>query len=214
MAQLPVTERTDALIKLDLADRMKKHGFRKRTRTFWRETTTRGAQPVKAIQLCEVRVGGSSTSYEGIVSPALAVFYPDFVPILAPWQKQIPAQPKEGDGQVRAPIGLVGPWKDANHSWRLDATANDEQLAREIAEAIETHGLPFLDAALDLEKVGTNAIPGVDPFLSVLALQRLGRKDAAKARVEEILAARPKEYMAIASFAGRLKLPAPPRPAK
>jgi hypothetical protein len=43
---------------------------------------------------------------------------------------------------------------------------------------------------------------------------KLGRKDDAKAAIAALLASKPKEYMAVASFAGRLKLPVPPRPAK
>jgi hypothetical protein len=213
MAQLPVDERGDLIIKLDLATRMKTHGFRKRTRTFWREVQTKEPKPTKSIQLCEIRVGGSSSSFEGILTGQLAVYYPEFVPLLTPWQTVLPSPIKQTDGHVKAPLGLLGPEKNAEQAWRVDEKTNDEALAKEIADATFAYGIPYLDAALDMEQVATLAIPGVDPFLEVLALQRLGRKDPAKARVAALLAARPKEYMAIASFAGRLKLPVPPRPA-
>jgi hypothetical protein len=213
MAQLPVDERGEHILKLDLATRMKALGFRKRTKTFWREIQTKEPKPTKAVQLCEIRVGGSSSSFEGILTGQLAVYYPEFVPLLTPWQTVLPSPIKQTDGHVKAPLGLLRPEKDPQQAWRIDENANDETIAKELAEAIDALGIPYLDAALDMEKVATLAIPGVDPFLEVLALQRLGRKDAAKAKVAALLALRPKEYMAIASFAGRLKLPVPPRPA-
>jgi hypothetical protein len=199
-------------VKLDLAARMKELGFRKRALTYWRETSTREATPTKAIQLCEVRPGGSSSSFEGVVTVALSVFFPEFVPLLTPWRTKLPPQVKEADGQVRASLGLVGPWKNAEHAWSIDAQAQDEPLARDLADAVAAHGVPFLENALDMEQLGTGAIPGVDPFLAVLALKRLGRRDDARKRIDAILEARPKEYMAVASFAGRMKLPVPPRP--
>jgi hypothetical protein len=213
MAHLPVDEHSDLIIKLDLATRMKTHGFRKRTRTFWREVETKEQKPTKAVQLCEIRIGGSSSSFEGILTGQLAVYYPEFVPLLTPWQTVLPSPIKQTDGHVKAALGLLRPEKVADQAWRIDENANDETIAKELAEAIDAYAIPYLDAALDMEKVATLAIPGVDPFLEVLALQRLGRKDPAKARIAALLAARPKEYMAIASFAGRLKLPVPPRPA-
>jgi hypothetical protein len=214
MPQLPVHDRVEEILKLDLVPRMKAHGFRKRKGGFARDAKTKGAVQVKAVQVCEIDVGGSQSSHEGVVGATLAVFYPDFVPILTPWQTKPPVQIKAIDGQARVPLGELGPWKDAHHSWRIDANAQDQTIAKELADAIDQFGMPFLEDMLDLEKVASSELKGVMPELKVLALVKLGRKDQAKAAVEALLASKPKEYMAVASFAGRLKLPAPPRPPK
>jgi hypothetical protein len=215
MPQLPVHDRVEEILKLDLVPRMKAHGFRKRKGGFARDAKTTGAvSGAKAVQVCEIDVGGSQSSHEGVVGATLAVFFPDFMPILTPWQTKMPAQVKAIDGQARVPLGELGPWKDPHHSWRIDANAQDQTIAKELADAIDQYGLPFLDDMLDMEKVAASELKGVTPELKVLALVKLGRKDQAKAAVEALLASKPKEYMAVASFAGRLKLPAPPRPAK
>ncbi len=214
MPQLSVNEHVDAILKLDLAARMKKLGFRKRTRAFVREGTTKAPFPTKAIQICEIKVGGSPASHDGVVTAMIAVFYPELVPLLTPWQTKLPAQIKEVDGHVRVQIGALGPWKNPEHNWRIGATTDDAALAKELADAVESFGVPFFDEMLEWDKIASCELPGIDPSLRILALQRLGKKDDARALLDKTLAARPKEYMAIASLAGRLKLPVPPRPAK
>jgi hypothetical protein len=214
MALLPITERADEIIKLDLLGRLKKLNFRKRKNGFWRETQSTGPIPTKIVQAIDVKVGGTMTNVEGVISAAVGVFYTDFLSILTPWQKVAPSPVTAQDGHVKAPIGLLGAWKNADHSWRVDATTDDNVLAKELADAVETLGLPYLDAASDLGKIANGEVVGADPYLVVLALQKLGKKDVAKAKIDEILASNPGRYMEVASFAGRLKLPVPPRPAK
>src|SRR5205807_1853474 len=131
-----------------------------------------------------------------------------------PWHKKAPSPLTANDGHVKASIGTLGPWKNADFSWPINEQVDHAALAKELAFAIETHGLPYLENALDFAKIAAGEVPGADPYIVVLALQRLGKKDVAKAKVEEILASNPARYMEVASFAGRLKLPVPPRPAK
>jgi hypothetical protein len=214
MPQLPIAEHVEEIIKLDLAARMKKANFRKRKNGFWRETTTKGNPPLKAVLAIDVQIGANPASYEGVVAPRVGVFFPDLMPIMTPWQKKAPSPLTAQECHVKAQVGLLGPWKNAEHSWRVDSATDDGALAKEIADAIETHGLPYLEAALDLAKIAAGEVPGADPYLVALALQRLGKKDAARAKVDEILAANPTRYMEVASFAGRLKLTIPPRPTK
>jgi len=214
MVQLSLTERVEEIIKLDLAARMKKLNFRKRKNGFWRETPTKGSPPGKAVQAIDVQVGGSTNSPEGIIAAKVGVFFPDLMPIITPWQKIAPSPVTANDGHVKAAIGLLGPWKDENKNWVVNDQTDNQALAKELADAIESFGLPYLEDALDLAKIAAGEVPGADPYVVVLALQRMGKKDVAKAKVEEILAANPGRYMEVASFAGRLKLPVPPRPGK
>ena len=211
---LSVNDRVDEILKLDLAARMKAQGFRKRTRGWARDAKLKQAPHSKVVQICEINVGGSPASLEGVVSCSLAAFYPDFVPLITPWQTKLPAQVKAVDGQARVDLGAIGPWKDAAHSWRIDANAQDQSISQELAEGVEKFGLPFLEDMLDLEKVVASDLPGISLELKTVAFVKLGKKDAAKAAVEALLTSKPKEYMAVASFAGRLKLPVPPKPAK
>lgn len=211
---LSVHDRVDEILKLDLAARMKAQGFRKRTRGWARDAKLKQAPGAKVVQICEINVGGSASSHEGVVTCSLAVYYPEFVPLITPWQTKPPTQIKAVDGQARVELGAIGPWKNAEHSWRIDASAQDAVIAKELADGVESHGLSFLEDMLDLEKVVASELPGVSLELKTVALVKLGRKDGAKALVEQLLAAKPKEYMAVASFAGRLKLPVPPKPAK
>ena len=210
---LSVHERADAILALDLAARMKKLGWRKRARTFWRDAQTVEAKPTKVVQLCEVVVGGSTSSVEGVVRVTLATFFPEHMPVLTPWQKKPPSPIKEVDGHIRTPLGLLLPAKDREHAWRLGEGTQDDAVAKELADTIESVAVPFLDGCLDMAKVVSGDVPGVDPQLAALLLVRLARKDEARAQLEAILAAKPKDYMAVASLAGRLKLPPPPRPA-
>lgn len=211
---LSVHDRVNEILKLDLATRMKADGFRKRTRGWARDAKLKQAPQGRVVQVCEINVGGSASSHEGVVSATLALFYADFVPLITPWQTKLPAQVKAVDGQARVELGSIGPWKDPRHSWRIDANAQDQTIGKELTDAIVTHGLPFLDDMLDLEKIAVCDLPGVSPELKLVALVKLGRKDEAKAAVTALLNSRPKEYMAVASLAGRLKLPVPQRPAK
>lgn len=214
MAQLSLTERVEEIIKLDLAARMKKANFRKRKNGFWREVSSKGGVTTKAVQAIDVQVGGAASGSEGIMAAKVGVFFPDLMPIITPWQKKAPSPVTANDGHVKASIGVLGPWKNENHNWPVNDQTNNEAVAKELADAIETYGVPYLEDALDLGKIAAGEVVGADPYLVVLALQRLGKKDAAKAKVDEILAANPTRYMEVASFAGRLKLPVPPRPAK
>lgn len=215
MAHLPIHERVEEILKLDLAARMKKANFRKRKAGFWRESmTTKGGQPMKAVQAIDVQIGGNPNGAEGIIAAKFGVFYPDLMAIITPWQKKAPSPMTANDGHVKVSLGLLGPWKNADHNWPINAETVDATVAKELADAIEAHGLPYLEAALDFEKVATGEVPGADPYVVTLALQRMGKKDAARAKVDEILAANPGRYMEVASFAGRLKLPVPARPAK
>ena len=212
---LSLAEHVDEIIKLDLAGRMKKAGFRKRKNGFWRETQSKGGQPGKVVQAIDVQVGGGGTTSEGIFTAKAGVFFLDLMPIITPWQKKAPSPITANDCHVKMPIGLLGPWKTEAHSWPISTDqTQDAAFAKELADAIETWCVPYVEAALDLEKIASGEVPGADPYLAVLALQRQGKKDAAKAKVDEILAANPNRYMEVASFAGRLKLPVPPRPAK
>ncbi len=212
---LSLSEHVDEIIKLDLAGRMKKVNFRKRKNGFWRETQSKGGQPTKVVQAIDVQVGGGQNTSEGIVTAKAGVFFLDLMPIITPWQKKAPSPVTANDCHVKMPIGLLGPWKNEGHTWPigLDQT-QDAVFAKELADAVETWCVPYVEAALDLDKIAAGEVPGADPYLMVLALQRQGKKDAATAKVEEILAANPGRYMEVASFAGRLKLRAPPKPAK
>lgn len=215
MAQLPIHERVEEIVKLDLAARMKKANFRKRKLGFWREAqTTGGGSPMKAVQAIDVVVGANPASFEGVVRLGAGVFFSELMPILTPWQKKAPSPVTANDGHVKALVGLLGPWKNADHHWPVNEQTQDAALAKELADAVEAHVLPYLEAALDLSKVAAGEVPGADPYVVALALQRFGKKDAAKAKIDEILAQNPTRYMEVASFAGRLKLPVPPRPAK
>ena len=215
MAQLPIHERVEEIVKLDLAARMKKTNFRKRKLGFWREATTKGGgQAMKAIQAIDIQVGGNPASFEGIVTAKFGVFFPDLMPILTPWQKKAPSPVTANDGHCKVSLGSLGPWKNADHNWPVNTETQDAAFAKELADAVETYGVPYVEAALDLEKIASGEVVGADPYVVALALQRTGKKDAAKAKIDEILAANPTRYMEVASFAGRIKLPVPPRPAK
>src|SRR5581483_11957031 len=214
MAQLPIHERVEEIVKLDLAARMKKANFRKRKLGFWREAATKSASAAKAIQAIDIQVGGNPNGTEGIVTLKFGVFFPDLMAILTPWQKKAPSPVTANDGHVKMSVGALGPWQNAEHSWPVNAETKDAELAKELADAVEAHGVPYLEAALDLGKIATGEVRGADPYVVALSLQRMGKKDAAKAKVDEILAANPTRYMEVASLAGRLKLPVPPRPAK
>jgi hypothetical protein len=88
---LPLDEHADALTKLELLSRLKGSGWKKRGRIFWREVPTKEPKPIKAHQLMEVAPRGTPTGYEGVLIVQLGAFFPDWVPLLAPWQKKITA---------------------------------------------------------------------------------------------------------------------------
>src|SRR5277367_855356 len=138
MAQLSITDRTDEIVKLDLASRLKKANFRKRKNGFWRETQATGPISTKAVQAIDVQVGGSSSGTEGVIYVRLGVFYPDFLEIVTPWQKKPPSPITASDGHVKTTLGLLGPWKNAEHTWRVDASTDDKVLAKELADAVES----------------------------------------------------------------------------
>src|ERR1700722_9842829 len=128
---LSLNDRVDHILKLELVPELKKLGWKKRQRTFMRDAQTRGGTSTKALQILEIGVGGSKTSVEGVVYVTCAVFFPEFVPILTPWQTKPPAQLKAMDGQLKAPLGAIGPWKNPDLGFRLEVATNEEAFAKE-----------------------------------------------------------------------------------
>jgi hypothetical protein len=202
-------DRVDAVLER-VAPALKKAGFKRAKRIFRREVETKGAQNAKAIQVVEVQFSSTSGG-EGLLDVFFGVYWKDFVPILTPWKTKPPAAPREVDGQVRVPPESLGAEGDARR-WRVGQVADDE-IAAKLEKTILERGIPMMEKAVELSSLARGEVAGADPFLVILAQARLGQKDAAQASLAKLAAERPKEYIVVASFAGRLKLKTPPKPA-
>lgn len=98
----------------------------------------------------------------------------------------------DGTPTVSTLLGYLMPQKSANVVWRFDDQDNFERQARDLVDAIETHGRPYIDANVDLETV-VETLRGAVPWeysqvRIPVALALLGRDDEARSFITDELA--------------------------
>jgi hypothetical protein len=171
--------RIDAVIKDGLAPALKTQGYRKERRTFRR----RGAQCTRVVN-----VQGSqwNAEHEGRFTLNLAVYFPAVVPFLD-WARATD-RPTEADCVVRERIGFVMPVRQ-DHWWQVTAETDLGALAREVCEAWEEFGAPWLDTHADLEAARTFALSQKLPSWAAAVSLALSEPRAARGYLEEALAA-------------------------
>lgn len=184
--------RTDQVIRDGLAPALKAAGYRKDGRTF-RRPELRGT--------CVVNVQGSrwNTKDQGRFTLNLGVYFPDVVPFLD-WMRAT-NRPSEADCLVRKRIGSVMP-AGRDHWWVVTPQTDLVSLSRELREAWEQFGAPWLDGHANLAAARGLALIGRTPYWAAAISLALGEWGAAQAYLEQaITAARDS-----ANVAGSLRL--------
>ena len=122
----------DGITKAELASLLKQHGFKKKTRNFYRENADRtDVINIQASQWNEGREGQFTVSV-GICFPAISEI------IDAPLIKGLP---KEYDCTIRERIGLITE-ENRDIWWKINTETNQSVLANDLASKVNSICLP------------------------------------------------------------------------
>lgn len=130
-----VAQRIDAIVKLQLAPLLKKEGFKKKTRSFYR--TDQLAISVLNIQMSQWNWGD-----EGRFTINVGKYFPKIAELE---EEDILEFPKEYQCTVRKRIGALMPKRD-DFWWSVSPASDEESLALEVKSAVERYALPWLQA--------------------------------------------------------------------
>lgn len=174
-----IARRIDRVIKDGLAPVLKSQGYRKDRRTFRR-------REVQGTRVVNVQGSQWNAEDEGRFTVNLGVYFPTVVPFLD-WMRET-ERPTEGDCVVNERIGFVMPAR-LDHWWAVTSETDLSALAREVREAWEQFGAPWLDAHADLEAARTLAMHKNLPYWAAAVSLALNDQASARAHLAEALAA-------------------------
>lgn len=138
-----IGQRVDEVIRLDLAARLKTMGFRKRSRTFH----LAGGDHVRVVN---VQGSRSNAGDAGQFTVNLGVYYPE-VNALFGLRADSAASPRECECTIRQRIGTLMP-VGQDFWWSVESGTDVSALAREVGEAWELFGAPWLEFHADLHR--------------------------------------------------------------
>jgi hypothetical protein len=142
----------DEVIRRYLHPLLKEHSFVRKART-WNRTRA------EFIDVVNVQASQWNTGEAGVFTVNLGVFSPEIHQIIS--GKQSPTFVKEYQCVVRTRLGkednqvtglMLDQW------WKFDSKTDLEQLGREIADLLVTHGFPFVERL--------NSLEALDAFLT------------------------------------------------
>ena len=175
-----IAKRIDSIIRERLSPLLKKNGFKKKARNFYREYSDR-------VEVINVQASQWNEGNEGKFTINVGVYYPEISKILeAP---PVRGAPKEYDCTVRERIGLLTPEKK-DQWWHVDDSANDLEISENVANQVEKICLPWLSEMSDLENVKNYALKNMAFVAAGIALFQ-GNREEASALIEKALKQKP-----------------------
>lgn len=174
-----IARRIDEVIRTGLAPALKAQGYKKAARTFRRR------EPGHTLV---VNVQGSSwnSDDDGSFTLNLGVYFPTVVPFLD-WMRAV-ERPTEPDCVVRQRIGFVMPL-GLDHWWSISPDTDLDALAREVRDAWEQFGRPWLESHANLEAARALALSRNTPYWAAAISLAMNEQDSARVHLEEALAA-------------------------
>lgn len=175
-----IAKRIDSIVRERLAPLLKKNGFKKKARNFYRECPDR-------IEVINVQASQWNECNEGKFTINVGVYYPEISKILeAP---PVSGAPKEYDCTVRERIGLLTP-ENKDQWWHIDGTVNDLNLSEDVANQVEKICLPWLSEMSDLENVKSYVVKNMAFVAAGIALFQ-GKREEASELIEKALKQKP-----------------------
>lgn|GEM_PF-907497 len=123
---------------------LKLHGFKTRGRGFWRETDGLLHDIAFQASMWGTAASGQFTINVGVTHPQM---YALFV------HRAVPKNPSSAHWPISQRIGFLLPEK-RDKWWSVDETTDVPTLGQEIARALETAALPFLDSLRNRQQFG------------------------------------------------------------
>jgi len=159
----------DAVIRGGLAPLMKREGFKKSGRNFLKVDS-------ESVAVLNVQASTSNLGATGKFTINLGRYFPSVARAVG--EPEFEGPPKEYDCPVRERIGFLLPEK-LDHWWEVGPETNIEELAGDVARAVEDVGLPWLGRMHDLHSLKTqlDGFPSIK-LASVLLL--LGEREQAE----------------------------------
>lgn len=175
-----IAKRIDSIIREGLAPLLKKSGFKKKGRNFYREYPDR-------IEVINVQASQWNEGNEGKFTINVGVYYPEISKILeAP---PVRAAPKEYDCTVRERIGHLTP-ENKDQWWHIDGSVNDLVISENVATQVEKICLPWLSEMSDLENVKNYVVKNMAFVAAGIALFQ-GNREEVSALIQKALSQKP-----------------------
>ncbi|MCE9576612.1 MAG: DUF4304 domain-containing protein [Deltaproteobacteria bacterium] len=193
MAATPAQQALDAVIARAITPALKPLGYRKTGRTF-RCTAAR------AVRVVNVQASRSSTAQRLTFAINLGVYYPEVGALGESLYRFSPgpAGPGEADCQLRQRLGALCTGRD-DLWWEVIAGTELDPVTAAVADALRTHGLPWLDARGDFE-AGRREAGREEGVAAILFALVAGDRDLARALATALVARSPRAT-AVASWA-------------
>jgi hypothetical protein len=176
-----IAKRIDAIIKEGLAPLLKKEGFKKKARNFYREHKNR-------IELINIQASKWNEGNEGQFTVNVGVYYPDIAKVT----DALPVNgiPKEYDCTIRERIGFLKPdKKDA--WWKINSSSNDAEVSENVANQVKELCLPWLDKMSNLDEVKSYIAKNNRAFVAAGIALLQGNRDEASLYIEQALKQQP-----------------------
>lgn len=165
-----IAKRIDAIIKEGLAPLLKKEGFKKKARNFYRELENR-------IELINIQASKWNEGDEGQFTVNVGVYYPEISKITD--ALPVSGMPREYDCTIRERIGLLTP-ENKDRWWEIDSTSNDSEVSANVANQVQELCLPWLEKMSSLDAVKSAIANNNRAFVaSGIALFQNNRVEAA-----------------------------------
>ena len=175
-----IGKRIDSIVRERLAPLLKKNGFKKKARNFYREYPDR-------VEVINVQASQWNEGNEGKFTINVGVYFPEISKIIeAP---PFRGEPKEYDCTVRERIGLLTP-ENKDHWWLLDGSVNDLEVSEDVANQVEEICLPWLSKMSDLENVKNHVVKNMAFVAAGIALYQ-GNRNEASTLIEKALKQKP-----------------------
>jgi Domain of unknown function (DUF4304) len=176
-----IGKRIDAIIKEGLAPLLKKEGFRRKARNFYREYQDR-------IEVINVQAGKWNEGVEGQFTINAGVYYPEIAEITE--AIPIKGMPKEYDCTIRERIGLLTPEKK-DEWWKIDSSTNDSEVSERVAKQVEVLCLPWIAQMSTLNDVKTAVAKNNRAFVAAGIALYQGNLEEASEYIEQALKQQP-----------------------
>ena len=175
-----IAKRIDSIVQERLAPLLKKNGFKKKARNFYREYSDR-------VEVINVQASQWNEGNEGKFTINVGVYYPEISKIIeAP---PVTGEPKEYDCTVRERIGLLTP-ENKDQWWQIDGSVNDLEISENVANQVEKICLPWFSKMSDLENVKNHVVKNMAFVAAGIALFQ-GNREEASDLIEKALKQKP-----------------------
>ena len=170
-----IGKRIDSVIRLGLAPLLKREGFKKKGRTFHREWEDH-------IDVINVQADKWNEGNTGQFTINVGVYYPEIADITE--ALPVKGMVREYDCTIRDRIGMLSK-KYKDEWWSIKAPTDEEALARDVADKVQSICVPWLTRMSDLETVKVSLANNQGAFVAAGIALHQGNREEAMAYLEQ-----------------------------